>query len=39
MPFKFLKTDSRLLETGIQTPHPVFYRNQFLEVIPKNQFL
>jgi hypothetical protein len=37
MSFEFLKNDSQLLKTGIQTPHPVF-RNQFLEAIDKNQF-
>jgi hypothetical protein len=32
----FLKTDSHLLETGLQTPPPNFFRKQFLESITKN---
>jgi hypothetical protein len=33
MSFKFLKTNSQNLETGLETPHPVF-----LEIITKNIF-
>jgi hypothetical protein len=37
MPFEFLKTDSQLLETGLQTPHPILFTNQFLEAISKKK--
>jgi hypothetical protein len=38
MSFEFLKTDFQLLETSLQAPPPSFFRNQFLEVITRNQF-
>jgi hypothetical protein len=39
MSFEFLKTDYQLLETGLQTPPLSFFRNRFLEVIGRKQFL
>jgi hypothetical protein len=38
MLFEFLKAGNHNLETGIQTPHPVFFRNQYLEAIARNKF-
>jgi hypothetical protein len=38
MSFEFLKIGSHLLEIGLQTPPPSFFRNQFLESITKNNF-
>jgi hypothetical protein len=36
--FQFLKIDSRLLETGPQTSHPVFLENNFCELLLKTVF-
>jgi hypothetical protein len=30
MPFPFLKTDSQRLETGLQTPPPIFLKPVFM---------
>jgi hypothetical protein len=38
MLFEFLKAENHNLEIGIQTPHPVFFRNQYLEAIARNKF-
>jgi hypothetical protein len=35
--FEFLKTGSQFLGIGLETP-PSFFRNQFLEAIPKHSF-
>jgi hypothetical protein len=39
MSFEFVKTDSQLLESGLQTPPHSFFRNLFLETIGRNQIL
>jgi hypothetical protein len=38
MSFKFLKIDSQILETILQTSVTSFFRNQFLKAITRNQF-
>jgi hypothetical protein len=35
---QILKTNSQLLETDLQTPPLIFFRNQFLKAIARNQF-
>jgi hypothetical protein len=39
MPFQFIKTNSQILETGLQILTPSFFSSQFLEAIARNQFL
>jgi hypothetical protein len=38
MTIKFLKVENQFLGTGLQTSLPIFFRNQFLEAISRNQF-
>jgi hypothetical protein len=38
MSFSFLKTDSKLLETGLQTSPPSFLETSFYELILKISF-
>jgi hypothetical protein len=38
MSFEFLKTNSQLLEIGLQTLSSNFFRNQFLKTTTKNIF-